>query len=188
MRSRSALSLLTAVGVLLSVGVLVGCDSDLEPSSEPETSVTLPAPAPTPSTRTPAPSPFADLSRGDPPDVGYVRGRLHVAPDGARTRLPVQHEISEIARFDGGFLVADAGYFEGTNGLVMVENGRVEEIKPCASGAGAASSDGSEVAWATFACPESGVPASTILHRSSAEGTKSQEIPMDIGNPLTSVA
>jgi hypothetical protein len=174
-------------GLLVVVGALAGCDTGADPSSVPVTSTTLPT-ASAQQTRTPASSPFAALRRGAPPAIGYVLGRVHIAPDGVRTRLPIRHGISEIARYDGSLLVADALYFEGTNGLRIVEGERVEEIEPCTSGGGAVSRDGSQAAWATFACPESGLPAPTVLHRRSAAGTISQEIPVDSMNPLTAVA
>ncbi len=146
-------------------------------------------PSATQDDRTPPPSsPFLTLRRGDAPEIGYVQGRVHVARDGVRTRLPLKHGISEIARYDGGFLAADIRYFEGTSGLSIVDHGRVEPLQPCTTGGGAVDRGRTRAAWATFACPESGVPAPTVLHLRSATGTTRQHISGHPLNLLTAVA
>lgn len=134
------------------------------------------------------PSPFAGLSPGDPPRVGYVDHYVHVAPDGTRTPLPRGRGVSAVAAYLDGFAFSDGVYFEGTSGTALLLPGRREELQPCTSGGAAVSPDGATVAWATFGCPESGFPAPTLIHRRSPRGEDVQRVDIEPDtNALTSV-
>lgn len=186
-RRRTTTLLATAAAVVAitvpTAAVLNNDDPKGAPPSGPSTS--NPPPTPTPSFLTE----LSQLEHGPPPAIGLVDGGFYVAPDGTRTPVPVEHGISGIAPFDGGFLIADTSYFEGTSGLAFVNGDTREELKPCTSGSGAVSRDGLVAAWATFGCPESGVAAPTTIHRRTADGTDDQVIitPPDT-NQLASIA
>jgi hypothetical protein len=103
---------------------------------------------------------------GPPPRIPYVDGTTYVTPDGARQPLTGQEKrgVSGIAPLDGGHLVADTFWFEGTVGLSALVDGERTELGPCASGAGVLSRDRREVAWLTMGCPESNQTGPTIVH------------------------
>jgi hypothetical protein len=70
--------------------------------------------------------------------------------------------------YDGGRLVADVRWFEGTVGLHFLRHGR-EVDAWCSSGAPIRSGD--LVAWVTLVCPESGDIGATVLHRARVDGS-----------------
>ncbi len=103
---------------------------------------------------------------GPPPRIPYVDGTTYVAPNGAREPLAGQEGrgVSGITPLDGGHLVADTFWFEGTVGLSALVGGERTELGPCATGAGVVSRDGQEVAWLTMGCPESNLTGPTVVH------------------------
>lgn len=113
------------------------------------------APPPTPSA--------ADLPRGDPPAVGYVADGVWHDPSGRRVQLPDRHGISAVTAYDGGFLVADARFFEGSVGLARVDcAGRTVESWT-SSGSPAVAADG-RVGWTSFTPPETGLTRPSLVH------------------------
>ncbi|WP_137293132.1 hypothetical protein [Nocardioides dongxiaopingii] len=154
--------------VLVAVAACSGPDAGRPP----------PAPAPPgPATSAPAPARAAlqQLPVGPPPRTGHVVGTTYVARGGGGFELPPSRfALGGVDAFRGGLLVDDGRYFEGTSGLSVVTADGVEELDGCTSGGGAAHGD--TVAWATFACPESGVPAPTVLHLRTADGERTQRL------------
>lgn len=68
-----------------------------------------------------------DLPVGPPPRVGYVVRQVHVAPDGARTRVQrgFEYGVQAAARLgDDAVLVEDADNFEGYSTVRLVRGGR----------------------------------------------------------------
>ncbi|MEN8672439.1 hypothetical protein [Nocardioides sp.] len=181
--------LLAAAAAVIGAAGLTSCSGEVTasprvpPSSATTTAIPSAAPSPT---QVPIGPRLADLPRGRDPKVGYVDGGTFVAPGGRRNALPDRYGISSVTSFDGGFLVADTRFFEGTSGLVRVTARGREDLGPCTSGAGAVSGDRELVAWATFACPESGEPAPLVIHRYSSRGLQSQRVASQPGH-LTQV-
>lgn len=122
-----------------------------------------------------APATPDDLPAGPPPAVAYVDRGTYVDPHGRRTPLPDERGISGVVPYDGGFLVSDTAWFERSNGLALVRDGRpVRGWFPdrlCSSGTPAASDDGAYVAWVATLCPESGWSGTGQVHRARVDGT-----------------
>ncbi|WP_134764748.1 hypothetical protein [Nocardioides sp. 1609] len=96
------------------------------------------APAPTappgPAAPSGSPRPLDDLPPGAAPRVGYVVGTTYVDPDGGDVELPrSRFVLGGAAAFDGGLLVDEGRYFEGTTALSVVTADGVEELDGCAS-------------------------------------------------------
>jgi hypothetical protein len=116
----------------------------------------------------PPPS-LSDLPRGVPPRIGYVDHGVWHGTDGARVELPDEHGISAITAYDGGFLVADTRFFEGSLGVVRIaDDGR--RLGDWASSGGAVLAPDGEIAWASYVEPESGLTGPSLLHRLDACG------------------
>ncbi|WP_418058563.1 hypothetical protein [Pimelobacter simplex] len=116
-------------------------------------------------------APWADLPAGPAPAVPYVDGRHYVTP-GRTWRLPGgRRGVSGVLPYADGLLVADATYFEGTNGLALVRHGRRVDGSRCAGGTPVASPDGRYVAWVTLRCPESEDRSVGAVHRAAADGS-----------------
>lgn len=135
------------------------------------------------------------LPRGPAPQVPYVVGDEYRTPDGTVLELAMPGQsgrpgASAVTPFEGGALVADTLFFEGTNGLFLLDDSGTTELGPCASGAGASSSDRRTVVWATFACPEAGRQAPLTVNVATAAGVVDTfEVPTDPDrSALTSVA
>jgi len=161
---------------LLLTGVLAlgGCGA----AGQPERSE-----RPVPSAR---PGPWADLPRSAAPAVPYVAGRHYVAPGGGTRALPGgDRGVSGIVPYAGGLLVADARYFEGTNGIALVRRGRYDAAwSPggrCSSGVPVASPDGRSVAWTSAGCPESGDVGPGAVHRAAVDGSGAEVQPTGPG-------
>lgn len=190
-RRRAATTLLSAAAIVIvaiPIALFAARAPDTEPSEPSPTSPTSPSPA-SPSPTTKQGPQLESLPRGQDPLIGYLDAGIFVGPDGTRTRVPDRFGVSQIAAFGQQFLVADARYFEGTNGLALLGPGSREDLGPCTSGGGAVTGDESLASWATFGCPESVEgPASAIIHRRSATGTDQQVIPNEPDkNSLTAV-
>lgn len=112
-----------------------------------------------------SPDALSDLPRGEPPAVGYVDHGVWRGPDGRTVDVPDRHGISSITPYDGGFLIADTRWFEGSNWVVRVnETGHVDERGPWASSGGAVVADNGSVAWTSFAPLESGLETPSLVH------------------------
>lgn len=137
-----------------------------------------PGPSTSTSTSTGPSTTPATLPAGPPPGISLVVDREHVAPAGAPSydlgELPRGLGVTAVAGFDGGLLVADDRIFEGTNGLFLVTDAGVEEVPSCTSGPGAGTGD--LAAWATTACPESGVPAPSTVFLREGDGTVRSQV------------
>jgi hypothetical protein len=107
---------------------------------------------------------LSNVIHGEPPAIGYAQGYEYVSPDGTRTALPRGRGISAIAPYDGGLLVADTRYFEGTLGLAFVDTQGRRTNYGCSSGHPAQAEDEELVAWVTVPCPETGTvqPPATV--------------------------
>lgn len=142
---------------------------------------------------TSTPRPGEALPVGPEPQVPFIVNTEYRLPDGGTVDLRLgasaSSGVSELTPFDGGALVADGAYFEGTNGLYMVEGSRTTEIEACHSGAGAASDDQTTVAWATFPCVETGQSGPITVYIATTDGvTESFEVPSELdSNILTTV-
>lgn len=135
------------------------------------------------------------LPEGPPPLVPYLVGNKYRTPDGTVLELAMPGQsgrsgASEVTAYDGGALVADTLFFEGTNGLFQLAETGTTELGPCASGAGATSDDRRTVVWATFTCPESGQQAPLTVSVATAAGViDTFEVPTDMDrSAITSVA
>jgi hypothetical protein len=144
--------------LVLGVLVLAGCAATGAPMARP---ATPPAPA----------DPWADLPVGPAPAVPYVAGRRYVTPERTWLLPRGPRGVSGIVPFTGGLLVADATYFEGTNGLARVRHGRRAGGSRCAGGTPVASPDGRYVAWTTVRCPESADRSGGSVHRAAPDGS-----------------
>ena len=110
------------------------------------------------------PRSLADLPRGEPPAVGYAADGVFLGPEGRRVEVPNRYGISSITPYDGGFFIADQRIFEGSNGLMRVdEAGHVDERWAWASSGGAVVAEGGSVAWTSFAPLESGLRAPSLV-------------------------
>lgn len=137
------------------------------------------APGPLDGATSSATPPTTSLGAG--PAVPYVAGRWYVAPD-RRLRLPGgRRGISGSVPYDDGLLVADATWFEGSNGLSLVRHGRRLTVVRCSSGTPVASADGRYVAWSTVRCPESDDTSPSAIHRARADGTGEVVLPVGAG-------
>lgn len=140
-----------------------------------------PAGAPGPSGGATSSATPPTTSLGPAPAVPYVAGRWYVAPD-RRLRLPGgRRGISGVVAYDDGLLVADASWFEGSNGLSLVRHGRRLSVVRCSSGTPVASADGRHVAWSTVRCPESDDTSPSTIHRARADGTAEVVLPVGAG-------
>ncbi len=95
----------------------VTSSDQLAPTETPPAATAAPVPTPPKSTRRER---FETLPESGPPKIGFTIGAEHVAPDGQRVRFKLgypQAGISQIARFEGGWVIADDRFFEGTYGL-----------------------------------------------------------------------
>ena len=146
---------LRALGTALAVAVVAltaACDADEEPSADPppsqSTTVTTP----------PRPTAWVDaLPVGRPPAVGYVIGHTYHSPDGRILRLPSDRGITSIARLGDGWLVTDDRVFEGTLGVLLLdERGRFQRELGTVAGAPVLSRDGDRLRWITFSPAEVG--------------------------------
>lgn len=159
----------TLAVLLLTAVLAAGCRPATGPSAPPPPSVAPTSPAPT---ATPRPA-LDDLPAGPPPRVAYVDRDAYVDARGRRTPLGARHGISGVVPYDGGFLVSDTRWFEMTNGLALVRDGRPVPgwfpARHCSSGTPAG--DGRQVAWAAVTCPESGDTGPGHVHRSAADGS-----------------
>jgi len=85
------------------------------------------------------------MALGAPPGIPYVEDHVYVPADGSRSVLPRRDGVSGVVPYDGGLLVSDTWWFEGTNGLDLVRDGRRVTDWPsshrCSSGTPAASRD-----------------------------------------------
>lgn len=146
--------------LLLLAAAAVSCSN---PTESPE-------PAHTPPTKaSPSPRPtLAELPAGTPPRIGYVDHQVYIEPDGRRTPLPRRLGVSGIVPYDGGFLVSDTLFFEGTVGLNVVRDGRVVETH-CSAGVPTRSDDW--VRWLIAYCPESADFTSAEVHRARPDGS-----------------
>ena len=95
----------------------VTSSDQLAPTETPPAATAAPVPTPPKSTRRER---FETLPESGPPKIGFTIGAEHVAPDGQRVRFKLGYPragISQIARFEGGWVIADDRFFEGTYGL-----------------------------------------------------------------------
>ena len=100
----------------------------------------------------------------------FLAGLLHallIAVGAVATSAPSGATVERVA-YDGGHLVTDGRYFEGTVTLRFVRDGHVLH-RWCSSGAPLRSAG--RVAWVTLTCPESGDITGTVLHRARADGS-----------------
>jgi len=159
--------------LVLCLLVALGACSDDEPRAQPSPTAS-PSPTPSPGPQAPGPDPLESLPQGPPPTIAYAEGGAIVHPDGRREVLPGQRRIGITAftRFRDGWIVADGRIFEGTVGLAYVAGRTRRDLGPCASGGAVLSDDGSQAAWLSQTCPESGLLAPTLVH----VGSTSSEI------------
>jgi hypothetical protein len=155
----------TLAALLLTAVLAAGCSEPADaPADPPPDAAATPVP--------PRPT-LDDLPAGVPPRVAYVDHGAYVDRSGHRSPLPGRNGISGAVPYDGGFLVSDARWFEMSNGLAFVRDGRpVPGWFPdrlCSSGTPA--DDGGFVAWAAVSCPESGYTVPGHLHRSATDGS-----------------
>lgn len=175
--TRAALLL---VGGLLAVSACSGSPGGPDPGASP----TAPA-----TSKTGAAVDWEDLTTGRPPQIPYLLGNRYVTPRGGQ-ELPVgKRGVSGIVAISGGFLVSDALYFEGTNGLHLIKDGARVDTWPsarhCSSGQPVGSLDGGFVAWVTVRCPETLDRTIGAIHRSLVTG--SDEVTQPVGSDLASV-
>lgn len=121
------------------------------------------------------PTTWGAVAAGPRPSVPYIREHHYVTPSGGSQRLPdAKLGVSGVLPFAGGLLVANAMYFEGSNGIDLVKDGRADPTWPssrhCSSGSPVASAGGSFVAWSTVRCPESFDDTVGAIHRARADG------------------
>jgi hypothetical protein len=150
------------LGLLVAALLLTSC------ADGPEQPTTSPTPSPS---GTPAPPPrptLDDLPLGERPRIGYVDHQVYVARDGRRTPMPLHLGVSGIVPFDGGFLVSDTRYFEGTVGLHRLVGGR-EVDEHCSSGV--PTSEDGWVTWLVASCPESADFVRAEAHRARPDGS-----------------
>lgn len=129
---------------------------------------------------------WAGLPVGDAPRIPYVAGRRYVTPSGDDEWLPRGGRgVSGVVRFAQGLLVSDAIYFEGTNGLDLVVDGKRVQSWPgsrhCSSGRPVASTRHGRVAWVTVRCPESADRSIGALHLAYADGSGQISQPVGAG-------
>jgi hypothetical protein len=149
----------------LLAALAVSCS---EPSVTPAPTPATSTPTTTAPTRAPRPS-LDDLPRGALPRIGYVDHQVYVAPGGSRTPLPRHLGVSGIVPYDGGFLVSDTRYFEGTVGLHRLVDGRVVG-EYCSSGV--PSREDGWVTWVVAYCPESADFVRAEVHRARPDGSE----------------
>ncbi|MBM7509934.1 hypothetical protein JOE61_003748 [Nocardioides salarius] len=194
------MTLLTSAAATTVLAHLVcACASTAEPSPEVEAppSATSGASSSAPSSRAPdrdrTPEPPVTYPTGPAPRIGLLVDSAYVPPDGEPSyplpRLPRGADIVAATRLEDGLVVSDNRYFEGTNGLFLSTVDGVTAITPCTSGSGATNSDQTLAAWATFACPESGVATPATVHLRGADGTiRTQMVAAPNINALISAA
>lgn len=86
-------------------------------------------------------------------------------------QLPRGWGVTGIARYAGGYLLADTRYFEGTLGMQRLDaEGRIVESWT-STGSPLVASDG-QVAWVSMIAPESGETGPTLIH----VGRRTQEL------------
>jgi hypothetical protein len=150
-----------------------------QPSLSPTSAVTTPDPGPD----------WTNLTEGRLPRVPYVVGNRYVARGGEQPLPPDRRGVSGVVRLDDGLLVSDTVWFEGSNGVDLVRDGRRVEAWPsgahCSSGSPVGSSDGTYVAWVTVWCPESEDTTVGEVHRASPD--LSGEVTEVIGSGLVRV-
>jgi hypothetical protein len=149
------------VGLLTAAAGLIACTSSESPRS-------AATPGPTAAV-SPGPRATAqpDLLFTGPPRIAYVDGRTLIRPDGSRLRLApddrLRWRVSAIMAYDGGYLVTDDRWFEGTVGMHRLDaHGRV--LSSWASTGPAVRGPGGQVAWISTVPPESGRTGPTLLH------------------------
>ncbi|GEP35908.1 hypothetical protein NSZ01_36760 [Nocardioides szechwanensis] len=138
-------------------------------AQDPET-VPAPAPTTTPSVPTPTTTPTTPAPSGGPPQIAYAEGdRIH-EPGGRVFQLPRDLGVSGFVAYRGGYLVADARYFEGSVGLTRYDAGGRAVASWTSAGRPVSSADGLVTTWTSFAPPESGTTAPTLVHVASSTG------------------
>lgn len=177
-----------AVGVLLVAGCSGSPDgaasSTVSPSTDSPAVGESTSVAPTVAAADDADS-WTDLAQGPAPQIPYVAGNRVVTPRREVT-LPMRGRgISGVVAVAGGFMVADAIFFEGTNGVHLIRHGSQVTTWPsaahCSSGSPVASADGDLVAWVTVRCPESLDRTIGAVHRSRASGADHTSQPIGTG-------
>jgi hypothetical protein len=164
-------AVLAVAAVTVPVAVVTGRDSAAPPPASS-------SPTPTPSTTTTRP----DLTppTGAAPRVAYAAGRRIHEPDGDTFVLPRGLGVSGFAPYRGGYLVADARYFEGTVGLSRYDADGREVASWTTSGVPVGSPDGSLAAWTSFVEEGSGSVGPTLVHLGSSSGPEhTQELDLD---------
>lgn len=159
--------------LLLAAVLSTGCAGTADPAALPPTS-TAPT-APGSATTAPPRSALADLPAGPPPRVAYVDHGAYVDARGRRTTLGARHGVSGAVPYDGGFLVSDTRWFEGTVGLAALRDGRVTD-EWCSTGTPVGT--GRWAAWTEFLCPETAevVHADIVRARPDGSGRDSQPV------------
>lgn len=123
----------------------------------------------------PPPS-LADLPRGEPASKRAVVDR--------GWDLPHRHGISSVTPHDGGYLVTDTRYFEGSFGLEQVdaEGRRVggEATQGAASGFPTVAEDG-RVAWTSFFVSEASETGPSLVYVDGVAHPWPGNVPMSVG-------
>lgn len=132
--------LLAALGLLLTMSACSAPDHSATRSSSTPAS----SPVTTPSGEGAA-DPWAEIPAGAPPRTAYLAGSRYLSPRGPQS-LPRGIRTTGAVPFDGGLLVADGIFFEGTNSLALVLDGVRDRRWPgdrhCSSGRPISSPDG----------------------------------------------
>lgn len=181
-RARTRRTIGLTVGAVAAVAVVATILPQIGHDGPPNPDPANPAPSgsDTPSQRTEQALPV-----GPAPQVPFVVDTEYRTPDGSVLELGLprqsaQFGVAQVTPFEGGALIADGYFFEGTNGLFLLSGSQTTELAACSSGTGAASDNQQTIAWATFACPESGQAAPLTVQFATADGsTDSFEVPTD---------
>lgn len=157
---------------------LVGPGGSVAPATPPTTvtPVEPPSAPPTATGEDRTPTPLVTYPAGPEPRTALLVDGTYVPPAGEPSyplpRPPRSGDIVAATRLVDGLLVSNNAYFEGTNGLFLSTASDITDLTtPCASGTGATNTDRTLAAWATFACPETGVAAPATVHLREADGT-----------------
>ena len=115
---------------------------------------------------------------GPPPRIPYVDGTTYVEPDGHRDQLTGPAEgrrQRDRRRYDGGHLVADTRFFEGTSGWPRGRRRAHPSSGRARPAAGVPSDDRDRVAWLTMGCPESNLRGRAVVHVADTVGSRRME-------------
>lgn len=163
------------------VTLVAGRDAAAPPPGTPATTPATSGPSVTISEPTSDPEP-SQGEVGEAPRIAYAEGpRIH-EPGGRVFLLPHDLAVSGFAPYRGGYLVADTRNFEGSVGLTRYDADGREVASWATTGGPVSSSDSSLVAWTSYAAPESGTTAPTLVHLGSSTNTdpeRTQEIDLD---------